>query len=103
MYCEKVTNNETRIRKGMFVLGFVLIMLIATATAGANASTGEPAQIIEKFEVEEDFGVRKALAMLASLCDKNIVPSPNVDGVLAFGKSMRSLLYTISPVRKPRS
>jgi len=76
----------------MFVLGFVLIMLIATATAGANASTGEPAQIIEKFEVEEDFGVRKALAMLASLCDKNIVPSPNVDGVLAF-RSLKNITF----------
>jgi len=87
MYCEKVTSNETRICKSMFVLGLVLIML-----AGANASTGEPAQIIEKFEVEEDFGVRKALAMLGSLCDKNIVPSPNVDGVLAF-RSLKNITF----------
>ena len=92
MYCEKVTNNETRIRKGLFVLGFVLVMLIATTAAGANTSTGEPAQIIDKFEVEEDFGVRKALAMLGSLCDKNIVPSPNVDGVLAF-RSLKNITF----------
>ncbi|MGB2864915.1 MAG: secretin N-terminal domain-containing protein [Sedimentisphaerales bacterium] len=92
MYCEKVTNNKTKIRKSLFVWGFVLITLIATTTAGANASTGEPAQIIDKFEVEEDFGVRKALAMLGSLCDKNIVPSPNVDGVLAF-RSLKNITF----------
>jgi type IV pilus assembly protein PilQ len=92
MYCDKVTNNKTKIRKSMFVWGFVLITLIATTAAGANASTGEPAQIIDKFEVEEEFGVRKALAMLASLCDKNIVPSPNVDGVLAF-RSLKNITF----------
>jgi len=92
MYCDKVTKNKTKIWKSMFVWGFVLITLIATTTAGANASTGEPAQIIEKFEVEEDFGVRKALAMLGSLCDKNIVPSPNVDGVLAF-RSLKNITF----------
>ena len=92
MYCDKVTNNKKKIWKSMFVWGFVLITLIATTTAGANASTGEPAQIIEKFDVEEEFGVRKALAMLASLCDKNIVPSPNVDGVLAF-RSLKNITF----------
>ena len=39
---------------------------------------------IRLFELEEDFGVRKALAMLGGLCQKNIVPTPNVDGTLAF-------------------
>jgi len=92
MYCDKVTNNKTKIRRSLFVWGFVLIMLIATTTAGANTPTGEPAQIIDKFEVEEDFGVRKALAMLGSLCEKNIVPSPNVDGVLAF-RSLKNVTF----------
>jgi len=92
MYCDKVTNNKTKIWKSMFVWGFVLITLIATTAAGANASTGEQAQIIEKFEVEEEFGVRKALAMLGSLCGKNIVPSPNVDGVLAF-RSLKNITF----------
>ncbi len=92
MYCDKVTNNKTKIQRSLFVWGFVLIMLIATTTAGANAPTGEPSQIIDKFEVEEDFGVRKALAMLGSLCEKNIVPSPNVDGVLAF-RSLKNITF----------
>ena len=91
MYCDKLT-NETKIRKSMFLWGLVLITLIVTTAAGANAATGEPAQIIDKFEVEEDFGVRKALAMLGSLCDKNIVPSPNVDGVLAF-RSLKNITF----------
>ena len=92
MYCDKVTNNKTKIRKSMFVWGFVLITLIATTAAGVSTSSGETAQIIEKFEVEEDFGVRKALAMLGSLCDKNIVPSPSVDGVLAF-RSLKNITF----------
>jgi len=92
MYCDKVTNNKAKIRRSLFVWGFVLITLIATTAAGANTSTSQPAQIIDKFEVEEDFGVRKALAMLGSLCDKNIVPSPNVDGVLAF-RSLKNITF----------
>jgi type IV pilus assembly protein PilQ len=92
MYCDKVTKNKTKIQRNLFVWGFVLITLIVTTAAGANTSTGQPAQIIDKFEVEEDFGVRKALAMLGSLCDKNIVPSPNVDGVLAF-RSLKNITF----------
>ena len=92
MYCDKVTNNKTKIQKSLFVWGFVLITLIATTAAGVSTSSGKPAQIIEKFEVEEEFGVRKALAMLGSLCDKNIVPSPNVDGVLAF-RSLKNITF----------
>jgi len=92
MYCEKVTNNKAKIRKSLFVWGFVLMTLIATTAAGANAPAAQPPQIIDKFDVEEDFGVRKALAMLGSLCDKNIVPSPNVDGVLAF-RSLKNVTF----------
>ena len=92
MYCDKVTNNKMKMWKYLFVWGFVLVTLMATTAAGASTSSGEPAQIIDKFEVEEEFGVRKALAMLASLCDKNIVPSPNVDGVLAF-RSLKNVTF----------
>jgi type IV pilus assembly protein PilQ len=92
MYCEKVTSNKMKARKSLFVFGFVLIMLIAAAAAGAKASTGQPAQIIDKFDVEENFDVRKALAMLGSICDKNIVPSPNVNGALAF-RSLRNVTF----------
>jgi type IV pilus assembly protein PilQ len=94
MYREKVTRNKTNIRKSLFVWGFVLITLMATAAAGADlpVPVASPPQTIDKFEVDEDFGIRKALAMLGSICDKNIVPSPNVDGVLAF-RSLKNVTF----------
>jgi type IV pilus assembly protein PilQ len=92
MYCEKVTKNKINIRSSLFVLGFLLITLIVTTAAGANAPAAQPPQIIEKFDVEQDFDVRKALAMLSSICDKNIVPSPNVNGSLAF-RSLKNVTF----------
>jgi len=92
MYCDRNSNEKMKMRKSLFLWGFLLIALMATAAAGASAATSQPAQIIDKFEVEEDFGVRKALAMLGSQCQKNIVPSPNVDGVLAF-RSLRNVTF----------
>ena len=92
MYCDKVTNNKTKIRRSLFVWVFVLITLIATTAAGANTPTGEPAQIIDKIEFEENFEVQKALAMLGSTCNKNIVPSSNVNGVLAF-RSLKNVTF----------
>jgi type IV pilus assembly protein PilQ len=92
MYCEKITNEKTNKRRSLFVWGFVLITLIVTTAVGANAPAEEPPQIIDKFEVEVDFGVKKALAMLGDLCGKNIVPSPNVDGVLAF-RSLKNVTF----------
>jgi type IV pilus secretin PilQ/predicted competence protein len=92
MYCDRNSNDKKGIRKCLFVWSLVLIAMMATAAAGASGSAGEPALIIDKFEVEEDFGVRKALAMLGSQCQKNIVPSPGVDGVLAF-RSLRNVTF----------
>jgi len=92
MYCDRNSNEKTKMWKSMFLWGFLLIALMATVAAGASAATSQPAQIIDKFEVEEDFGVRKALAMLGSQCQKNIVPSQNVDGVLAF-RSLRNVTF----------
>jgi len=92
MYCDKVVNNKQKIRKSFILWGFVLITLIVTTAAGANATAGKPPQTIDKFDVEEDFDVRKALAMLGSLCDKNIVPSPNVNGALAF-RSLKNVTF----------
>ncbi|MHC4482713.1 MAG: type II secretion system protein GspD [Planctomycetota bacterium] len=97
MYHNKNSDKRIRNRGTLFVWCFVLIVLTAIAVgdvgqdpmgAGgkknvnpAEASIGEP---IQSFKFEEDFGVRKALAMLGSMYQKNIVPTPNVDGVLAF-------------------
>ncbi|HCO96516.1 MAG TPA: hypothetical protein DIU00_21690 [Phycisphaerales bacterium] len=92
MYCDRNSNEKTKMWKSLFLWGFLLIALMATVAAGASAATSQPAQMIDKFEVEEDFGVRKALAMLGSQCQKNIVPSPNVDGVLAF-RSLTNITF----------
>jgi type IV pilus assembly protein PilQ len=92
MYCDRNSNDKTKMWKSLFLWGFLLIALMATVAAGASAATSQPAQMIDKFEVEEDFGVRKALAMLGSQCQKNIVPSPNVDGVLAF-RALRNVTF----------
>jgi type IV pilus assembly protein PilQ len=92
MYCDKVTKNKTKIWKSMFVWGFVLITLIATTATGANTSTGQQAQIIDKIEFDENFEVQKALAMLGSTCNVNIVPSPNVNGVLKF-RSLKNVTF----------
>jgi type IV pilus assembly protein PilQ len=92
MYCDKIMNDKKKMRNSFIMWGFVLITLIVTTAAGANATAGQPAQVIDKFDVEEDFDVRKALAMLGSLCDKNIVPSPNVNGALAF-RSLKNITF----------
>jgi len=96
MYYDQKSNDKSKIRKNLFVWSFVLIIMSAVAVAdvaqGLDKAGDEPVQIIDKFEVEEDFGVRKALAMLGSMCQKNIVPSPSVDGVLAF-RSLRNITF----------
>ena len=106
MCYDKNPNNRTKIAKGWFVWGFVLMMTTAVWAADveqgqvgadtneslyaadvdvggrvAGASTSKP---IQSIKFEEDFGVRKALAMLGSMYQRNIVPTPNVDGQLAF-------------------
>jgi len=106
MYREKNSNDKSKIRNKLFVWCIVLVLMAAIAVADvgqgpaeadlwANAGAAEirtsssqasvlPSGMIPVFNCEEDFGVRKALALLGSICQKNIVPTPNVDGVLAF-------------------
>jgi type IV pilus assembly protein PilQ len=112
MYHNKNSKIKTKIGKHSFVLFvwcFVLIVVAAIAVADighvqTEADTSENLSAVEdagggqadayaggmirlfksKDEEGEVFGVREALAMLASLCKINIVPSPNVDGQLAF-------------------
>jgi type IV pilus assembly protein PilQ len=90
--CRKRNSHDNmKIPKSVFVWTVLFFVAAATAVAGVGtgsgggvASEGDAPTIIDKFEVEEDFGVRKALAMLGSQCQKNIVPSPSVNGSLAF-------------------
>jgi len=78
-----------KIPKSVFVWSVLFLVVAATAVANVGTGSGAASEsnaptIIDKFEVEEEFGVRKALAMLGSQCQKNIVPSPSVNGSLAF-------------------
>jgi len=106
MYRKKNSNGKTKIRAKLFVWSIVLVLMAAIAVADVNhgltetnlwanvsvaqVQTSESQDSILKdgtipvFKCEENFGVRKALALLGSICQKNIVPSPNVDGLLAF-------------------
>jgi len=107
MYHEKNSNDKTKIRNKLFVWCILLVLMAAIAVADVGQGPAEAdlwaknmgaAEIqtsgiqesvlqegmIPVFKCEEDFGVRKALALLGNICQKNIVPTPNVDGVLAF-------------------
>ncbi len=107
MYRKKNSNDKTKIRNKLFVWCIVLALMAAIAVADIDQVPAEAdlwaknvgaaeiqtsrsqASILQDgvipvFNCEEDFGVRKALALLGSLCQKNIVPTPNVDGVLTF-------------------
>ncbi|MCP4610814.1 MAG: hypothetical protein GY845_19060 [Planctomycetes bacterium] len=106
MYRKKNAKGKTKIRARLFIWCIMLVLMAAIAVAdvdhglaGANlvanvsvaqvSTVGSQQGILQNgmipvFKCEENFGVRKALALLGSICGKNIVPSPNVDGLLAF-------------------
>ena len=106
MYRKKNSKGKTKIRAKLFVWCIVLVLMAAIAVADvdhglaeanlwANVSVAQVQTsgsresilqdgVIPVFKCEENFGVRKALALLGNICQKNIVPSPNVDGLLAF-------------------
>ncbi|MHC4227376.1 MAG: hypothetical protein ACYSW0_08110, partial [Planctomycetota bacterium] len=55
--------------------------MYAAADAGGGGADAKP---IQSFKFEEEFSVRRALQMLGNAYQKNIVPTPSVDGALAF-------------------
>lgn len=109
MYGDKKSSSKTGKGRQLFVLfawGFVLIVVAAIAlgdigqgqmfaqadegldaaivevsSSEANASVGGTLQSI-KFNKDE--GIKEALRILSALYQKNIVPSPTVDGILGF-------------------
>jgi len=96
MYCEKRPKNKTKIGAKSYLWSIVLVAVVVVMAAGAQnvhaadvgASGGgtdtSGARSIQSFKFEEEFSIRKALAMLGSAYGKNIVPTPQVDGSLAF-------------------
>jgi len=99
MYCEKKSSYKIKNRKDLFVWGFVLAVMAAIAVGGAGqgpieagANEGiEPAGVdliaggkIQSISFNKDLRIQDALRFLGGRYQKNIVPSPRVDGVLGF-------------------
>lgn len=80
MYREINSNGKTSIGTKLHS-GILVLIAVAVSTVALSASAGRP---IQSFKFEEEFSIRKALAMLGSAYGKNIVPTPAVDGSLAF-------------------
>ncbi len=80
MYCQMKSRGKTIIGIRLLLCTFLLIA-VASSTVTAADAAGKP---IQSFKFEDEFSIRKALAMLASAYSKNIVPTPAVDGTLAF-------------------
>jgi len=92
MYDSKELNYKIRIKKNLLAVSFVLILVAAVTAAGADQANVPEGGTIPVFNCEEDFGIRNALAMLGSMCGKNIVPSTSVEGQLAF-RSLRDVTF----------
>lgn len=109
MYHDKKLSSERKISKDLLILGFVLAVITAIAladigsvdkagmvVAAAGVSSGQSqssggtetksdaGKPIQSFKFDANFSIRDALAILGSMYQKNIVPTPNVDGMLAF-------------------
>ena len=80
MYCDKSIKNKTKIGVKLYLWSVVLAAVMAVVASGTDASGGKS---IQSFKFEEEFSIRKALAMLGSTYEKNIVPTPGVDGTIA--------------------
>jgi len=106
MYHNKNSNNRMQIRKDLFVWGLVLTVMAAIAvgdvkqglvivqadksvgSADVEVSGGEIGvstdEMSQSFKLNKNTSVQDALRVVAGLYKKNIVPTSNVDGILAF-------------------
>ncbi len=106
MYDDKNSNSKTKMGKHLFVWGFVLIVAAAIAVAdigqdqmfpqadegfdaaNIDVSSGQAdvsiGGTLQSIKFNKDEGIKEALRILNALYQKNIVPSPRVDGVLGF-------------------
>ena len=104
MYWEKNSKSRIKIRKDLFVWGFVLVVMAAVAVGGvvsanegvevvaAAVSAGEgPVEPIQSISFKDGMTIRDALRFLGTKYHKNIVPSAKVDGQVTVGT-----LYDVS-------
>jgi len=119
MYKQRSKSDRMQIGKGLALSCFVLTVIttavfgsVGQSPMGANPEDVKPVEVaaaasqprptqgqdvparaaVQSFTLREEFGIRDALAMLASLYKKNIVPSPSVDGQLAF-RSLKDVTF----------
>ncbi|MBN2590246.1 MAG: type II secretion system protein GspD [Sedimentisphaerales bacterium] len=92
MYYDSNVKEKKRNKRSILTICFVLTMMWTISVVASDQATIGEGEKIPTFNCEEDFGIRKALALLGSLCGKNIVPSPNVDGQLAF-RSLKDVTF----------
>lgn len=76
-----MTSKGKSITGTKLCLCILMLITVMSSTVAAGDTAGKS---IQSFKFEEDFSIRKALAMLGSAYGKNIVPTPQVDGQLAF-------------------
>ncbi len=91
MYQRKETNSRIRVGRDLFVWVLVLLLMAAiavgdvgetAATAGSKDASAD--ESIQTIAFVKDMRIRDALRLLAERYQRNIVPSPNIDGVLSF-------------------
>ena len=104
MYSGKNANSKTRIGKDLLMWCFVVVVMAAIAVgsaeqgptethesvyaanvdAGSNEVETSLDETIRSITFKKDMRIRDALRFLAAKYEKNIVPSPKVEGQLAF-------------------
>ncbi|MHC4394062.1 MAG: type II secretion system protein GspD [Planctomycetota bacterium] len=82
-------NSINKFGRKLFVWSFVLVVLFLFVAGRGIAAGDIGAEVLTDGTIPEinfikDAGIRKALGMLAALYNKNIVPTPGIDGELAF-------------------
>ena len=102
MYYERNVKMKKIFMRGLALFAIAAFALSSVGQNLALAGSGENAgstvasvpegERIPIFNCGEDFDVRKALALLGSLTNKNIVPSSDVTGQLAF-RSLRDVTF----------
>lgn len=119
MFRQRSMSDRMQIGKGLVLTCFISTVIaiavfgsVEQGPTGANPDDVRPVEVavaasqpapekvldaptraaVQSFELKEQFGIRDALAMLASLYKKNIVPSPGVDGQLAF-RSLKDVTF----------
>lgn len=96
MYRDKSPRSKTKTGAQLHLWSIALVAVAVIAAAGAQnahaadagvsggSADASTAKSIQSFQFKEEFSVRNALRMLGDNYQKNIVPTPAVDGALAF-------------------